>query len=278
MLRFLWVKDPAAEQPEIIELQFARVIFGVSSSPFLLNATIRHHLEHANADPETVNKLLRDFYVDDIVTGANNEDEAHELYHTAKTVLKKGGFNLRKFTSNSLILRSAINREENPHLQPATVPTSPSDVDDTYASITLGSSEKCNPGERSVLGVQWNTYSDELVMSVQNIACAIKIKPTKRAIVNIVGKFYDPLGILSPVVVAFKVFLQELCKALLGWDDVLTGDLLLKWQRLSSSLTKCRQTIQLPRCYARSLRDHSNYHELCGFCDAHFEHIQLSCT
>ena len=267
-LRFLWVKDPAAEQPEIIELQFARVIFGVSSSPFLLNATIRHHLEHANADPETVNKLLRAFYVDDVVTGANNEDEAHELYHTAKTLLKKGGFNLRKFTSNSLILRSAINREENPHLQPATVPASPSDVDDTYASITLGSSEKCNPGERSVLGVQWNTYSDELVMSVQNIACAIKIKPTKRAIVSIVGKFYDPLGILSPVVVAFKIFLQELCKALLGWDDVLTGDLLLKWQRLSSSLTKCRQTIQLPRCYARSPRDHSNHHELCGFCDA----------
>ena len=85
--------------------------------------TIRHHLEHANANPETVNKLLRAFYVDDVVTGANNEDEAHELYHTAKTLLKKGGFNLRKFTSNSLILRSAINREENPHLQPATVAT-----------------------------------------------------------------------------------------------------------------------------------------------------------
>ena len=242
-LRFLWVKDLAAEQPEIIELRFARVIFGVSSSPFLLNATIRHHLEHAQADPETVNKLLRAFYVDDVVTGASNEDEAHGLYHTAKTLLKKGGFHLRKFTSNSLILRSAIDREENPHLQPATLPTHPSDMDETYASITLGSSGKCNPGERSVLGVQWNTYSDELVMSVQSIACAIKVKPTKRAIVSIVGKFYDPLGILSPVVIAFKIFLQELCKALLGWDDVLTGDLLLKWQKLSSSLTKCQQTI-----------------------------------
>lgn len=80
-------------------------------------------------------------------------------------------------------------------------------------------------------------------MSVQSIACAIKVKPTKRAIVSTVGKFNDPLGILSPFVVAFKIFLQELCKALLGWDDVLTGDLLLKWQKLSSSLTKCQQTI-----------------------------------
>lgn len=130
-LHFLWVKDLAAEQPEIIKLRFARVIFGVSSSPFLLNVTFRHYLEHAQADPETVNKLLKAFYVDDIVTGASNEDEAHGLYHTAQMLLKKGGFHLRKFTSNPLILRSAIDREENAHLQPATLPTRPSDMDET---------------------------------------------------------------------------------------------------------------------------------------------------
>ena len=44
VLRFLWVKDANAEEPEIITLRFARVVFGVSSSPFLLNATIYHHL------------------------------------------------------------------------------------------------------------------------------------------------------------------------------------------------------------------------------------------
>jgi hypothetical protein len=57
VLRFLWVKDLKAEPPEIIKLRFARVIFGVSASPFLLNATIRYHLEHAQADPQMVNKL-----------------------------------------------------------------------------------------------------------------------------------------------------------------------------------------------------------------------------
>ena len=36
VLRFLWVKDVTAEEPEIITFRFTRVVFGVSSSPFLL--------------------------------------------------------------------------------------------------------------------------------------------------------------------------------------------------------------------------------------------------
>ena len=38
--RFLWVDDVSKPNPETIVLRFARVVLGVSSSPFLLNATI----------------------------------------------------------------------------------------------------------------------------------------------------------------------------------------------------------------------------------------------
>ena len=59
------------------ELQVFRVIFGVSSSPFLLNATIKFHLEHyLESNEDTVQKLLRSTYVDDIITGADSEDAA----------------------------------------------------------------------------------------------------------------------------------------------------------------------------------------------------------
>ena len=43
-LRFLWVDDACKSNPEVEVLRFTRVVFGVSSSPFLLNATIDHHL------------------------------------------------------------------------------------------------------------------------------------------------------------------------------------------------------------------------------------------
>ena len=88
--------------PEKIVLQFARVVFEVSSSPFLLNATIRHRLDKpAMVQPYLVSKLLRSTYVDDIVTGAESEEAAYKLYKESNELLKGAGFNLRKFTSNS---------------------------------------------------------------------------------------------------------------------------------------------------------------------------------
>lgn len=268
-LRFLWVRDLAEEPPQLVELRFSRVVFGVSSSPFLLNATIRHHLEQTDADPGIVSKLMKAFYVDDLVTGASNENEAHVLYLTARDILKKGGFHLRKFHSNSPLLQMTINKPEIPPEQPTSDTLEPSEANESYASATLGSVKNVSGGT-SVLGVQWDTFSDELVMSVEDIASlAVNLDPTKRSTVSLVGRFYDPIGLLSPVVICFKIFLQELCKSQVGWDDPLTGDLLTRWHHLARSLTHGRLTIRIPRCYTTTTTQEStNRYKLYGFCDA----------
>ena len=43
-LQFLWVSDADGPQKDVIIMRFTRVVFGVSSSSFLLNATIDHHM------------------------------------------------------------------------------------------------------------------------------------------------------------------------------------------------------------------------------------------
>ena len=48
---------------------------------------------------------------------------------------------------------------------------------------------------------------------------------TKQSVVSAVSQFYDPLGILSPVIIMFKIFLQELTLAAIEWDQPLTGSL-----------------------------------------------------
>ena len=57
---------------------------------------------------------------------------------------------------------------------------------------------------------------------------------TKKNIIGIAAKIYDPIGILSPLTICFKMFFQQLCKAKLGWDDELNGELRSHWQHLTS--------------------------------------------
>ena len=60
VLRFLWVDDIMKDDPRIIPLRFKRVVFGVSSSPFLLNATIPHDLKKIVS---TMQRLWQEFLV-----------------------------------------------------------------------------------------------------------------------------------------------------------------------------------------------------------------------
>ena len=57
---FLWVKDPknTAIERNLEVFRFCRIPFGVVSSPFLLGATIAHHLKQSN-NPMPIS-LLRD--------------------------------------------------------------------------------------------------------------------------------------------------------------------------------------------------------------------------
>ena len=41
-------------------------------------------------------------------------------------------------------------------------------------------------------------------------------------------RFYDPLGVVSPCTVQFKVLFQQLCEAKLDWDEPMSGELLKK--------------------------------------------------
>ena len=127
-LRFLWVNDTLADPPDVTTLRFTRVVFGVSSSPFLLNATIKHHTEtYGKTDIGFVDKFLRSIYVDDLVTGAGDVDTAYDFYSRSRQRLAIAGFTLRKFVSNSDELRHRIQESED-HLRtvsvnPASEPT-----------------------------------------------------------------------------------------------------------------------------------------------------------
>jgi hypothetical protein len=48
-------------------------------------------------------------YVDDLVSGAQNDEKAFQIYEESKEIMSTGGFNLRKWHSNSSSLVNPIN-------------------------------------------------------------------------------------------------------------------------------------------------------------------------
>lgn len=75
-LRFLWYQSTPKQcemPPPIEEYRITRVPFGATYSPFLLAATLRHHLNGAEKKLSRTAKILGDnLYVNDFVFGADS--------------------------------------------------------------------------------------------------------------------------------------------------------------------------------------------------------------
>ncbi|XP_017474509.1 PREDICTED: uncharacterized protein LOC108365074 [Rhagoletis zephyria] len=200
VLRFLWYKTLPTmneELPELAEYRMQRVTFGVTSSPFLLATTIQKHLQVNEAKYEGVSKHLeKSFYVDDMVSSIANEAKAIQFFKGATDIMSGAKFNLRKWNSNSLSLKSLLveNKQEPPLVQ-------------------------------KVLGIVWNTMSDEISIEFDNTLNYIqKLKPTKRNVLKTMARIYDPFGMLAPSTVRIKLLLQELWKEKVEWDVVMPDE------------------------------------------------------
>ena len=97
--RFYWLillDDPGSE---FIMYRFKSVMFGATSSPFILNATLI-----LNATPSTdkvSTDMLRNLYVDDLASGTSDDGSAVSHYQDARDKMSLVGFNLRSWSSKS---------------------------------------------------------------------------------------------------------------------------------------------------------------------------------
>ena len=114
-VRFLWLKDINETPRKITGLGFTRVVFGLTSSPFLLNGTIKIHVSKylpVSHYTDIVKKLIFNLYVDDSTNSFDTIETAIEFYEKSKSCLKEGNFELRKWTKNSFELKKFIDSNE----------------------------------------------------------------------------------------------------------------------------------------------------------------------
>ncbi|CAB3997600.1 Hypothetical predicted protein [Paramuricea clavata] len=75
-----------------------------------------------------------------------------------------------------------------------------------------------------------------------------KQHPTKKDVVRVTSKIYDPMGIITPLTVKLKLFCQSLLKKDIGWDERLDEESSNTWKLLQQELREATP-VKIPRCY-----------------------------
>ena len=262
-LRFLWVENIESDEPEIVVLRFTSAVFGVICSPYLSNATIRYHLElYQETDPDFVENVRNSLYCDDYVSSFENESEAFEQYEKLKQCFSDAGFNMRKWKSNSKSLIDKIEANGNENV---------SKENETKTEV----SSKCEneadiPKPEKVLGISWNREADKLIFEFDKISENVdEENVTKRTILSTVAKFFDPLGVIAPVILPLKVLFQNVCKEKCDWDTPMNDEIKETFLKIISDLRKTGN-IEFERAYLDQEISAESIESIAlhGFCDA----------
>ncbi|CAK1585754.1 unnamed protein product [Parnassius mnemosyne] len=236
----LWREKPS-DPIQVFELN--TTTYGLRSSPYIAMRTLlelaeRERLRYARG----ASILETSVYMDDICTGASTVEEALVLRDELIAILKSGGYELRKWLSNSPHILKDLPGEDqqDPHLF----------------------EHPENPNLLTVLGIQYQPVQDTFTYRV-------KFDPppkawTKRFVLSTVARTFDPNGWITPVIFLAKCFLQKLWMSGLGWDEPIGGALLREWLSMLSSIPDINR-VSMPRCFLPPGKCRATLH---GFCDA----------
>ena len=96
-----------------------------------------------------------------------------------------------------------------------------------------------------MLGIEWDKFKDTFIIDLHKIFTNGFNSPvTKRNILSLIASIYDPLGIISPIVVLFKIYFQKLTTLKNNWDADLNLEMSSEWLKLFNSLQFSKFTVQ----------------------------------
>ncbi|XP_036327151.1 uncharacterized protein LOC118739748 [Rhagoletis pomonella] len=169
------------------------VTYGMTSSAFnAVRAVVQCARDASMEFPEASKIIEGDLYMDDCITGAGSESQAIKMAKEVQHVLAGGGFEMKKWKSNSKrLIKEMLSENEEESIF----------VDEEKASV---------------LGLKWNIARDmfSFVVKTPEIEGVV----TKRKILGCVAQLYDPNGFISPVTILGKIIIQDLWRIGVEWD------------------------------------------------------------
>ncbi|XP_070515341.1 uncharacterized protein [Cardiocondyla obscurior] len=156
------------------------------------------------------------------------------------SLLSCGKFTLRKWASNSATLLEDIDPQDH----------------GLACSKDLSTDETVK-----ILGIVWSLASD-------NFSYRVFLDPkspqSKRAVLSVIARLYNPLGWATPVTIAAKILMQSLWRLKTDWDSPLPSHFMERWSPVYSNLQHLND-INISRWTNVVPQSHVELH---GFADA----------
>ena len=250
--RFFWFKNNDSSN-SLVHFRATSHVFGCTSSPAVANFAMKFlaSLDLPDDFQRAKDYLHESFYVDDGLTSTNTSGEAIDTLQKARKILSKFNIRLHKITSNDPDVLKAIPSSE----LASEIPMLPSEASAIQAA----------------LGVLWKTSSDVLEIRTNSPE-----KPfTKRGVLSTVNSLFDPLGIMSPVILKGRLLQRKILSSIkskedtssdVDWDDPLPDVFRTQWNEWVQSLTSFNK-LQIPRSFL-PMGFQPVKQELHIFCDA----------
>ena len=187
-LRFFWRNN---QKEPIKEYRHSSLPFGLKISPFLAQQTlIMHATKFEQSHPQEAALVINRRYVDDLVSSVPTEKAAVNIIHNIQAIMATGGFELKKWVSNSAPVMQSLAPEDRLPIKTLTFNDSAEELEAVGA-----------------LGVQWQVAEDTL--SIKIPATQMQTNLTKRQIASIIASIFDPLMLLAPFTITGKRVLQK---------------------------------------------------------------------
>jgi hypothetical protein len=200
--------------------------------------------DNTDNHPKAAQALSNNFYVNDLLNETSTLEKALQLYHELSTLLQTAGFTLPKWSSNNMEFLNSI----------------PQELRESQPTLSID-----NKDGVSTLGLLWHPRSDQLqVKNSSSSKSTDALQSTKRQVLARIASISDPLGLVSPAVIAHKTFLQKLWQNNLLWDEQLQPQYQEEWNNLLQNIPRLSQ-ISIPR---KVIVDHPVNVQLHGFCDS----------
>ena len=190
-LRFLWRDYPRAGDFDVYESPV--LIFDAACSPSIASYCYRRTAtELGDGNPLVVTAVHEESYVDDIMSGTATEAEAVQLIKNLTLTLRRAGFELGPWGSNSSELLNLLNTEQR------------SEEDFSVGKVD----------DQRALGIVWKPSLDILTYR-EHVPPDIV---TKRTLMLTVMSVFGPIGCRSGWLLRGKLLLQKLWQQGISWD------------------------------------------------------------